>query len=121
MTSRRDPRVDIYIGTSAEFAKPILVHVRKSVHAASPDIEETLKWGHPSFLHDGAILCGIAAFKEHSRFHIWKGGAIRDRDGAPVNDSMHALKKVSDLPRERRVTQTVEWLVEGKARNWKYK
>lgn len=40
---KRDPRVDAYIERSAEFAKTILTHVRETVHAACPDIEEDMK------------------------------------------------------------------------------
>lgn len=32
-----EPRVDAYIERSAEFAKPILRHIRKLVHAACPE------------------------------------------------------------------------------------
>lgn len=40
---RMDPRVDAHIGTSAPFARPILTHIRKAVHAGCPDVEETMK------------------------------------------------------------------------------
>jgi len=39
----KDPRIDAYIAKSADFAQPILNHVRKLVHAACPNVEETLK------------------------------------------------------------------------------
>ena len=39
----RDPRVDAYIARSAEFARPILTHLRDTVHAACPGVEETMK------------------------------------------------------------------------------
>lgn len=44
---KRDPRFDSYIATSAEFARPILTHLRELVHADCPEVEETVKWGHP--------------------------------------------------------------------------
>jgi hypothetical protein len=46
----RDPRIDAYIAKSAEFARPILRHIRSVVHAACPGVEETIKWGSPSFM-----------------------------------------------------------------------
>ena len=61
---KRDPRIDAYIAKSADFAKPILKHIRKLVHAACPDVEETLKRSMPHFMHKG-ILCSMAAFKYH--------------------------------------------------------
>jgi hypothetical protein len=39
---KRDLRVDAYIAKSADFAKPILVHLREVVHEACPDIEESI-------------------------------------------------------------------------------
>ncbi len=40
---RKDPRVDAYIAQSPAFAKPILKLLRKLVHAACPQVEETIK------------------------------------------------------------------------------
>ena len=59
---KRDDRVDSYIAKSPDFAKPILLHLRQLVHSACPEVEETIKWGFPHFVHNG-LLCGMAAFK----------------------------------------------------------
>ena len=75
----KDPRVDAYIEKSADFAKPVLTHLRKLVHKASPNISETVKWGMPAFDYKG-IVCGIAAFKEHCTFGFWKQSLL-DYDG----------------------------------------
>ena len=71
----RDDRVDAYIAKSAEFARPILTHLRDVVHAACPDVEETMKWSRPHFVYKG-MLCGMSAFKEHCAFGFWKGSLI---------------------------------------------
>jgi hypothetical protein len=71
----RDPRVEAYIAKSADFARPILVHLRGMVHAACPEVEETLKWGSPTFMYKG-ILCGMAAFKRHCVLGFWRGSLI---------------------------------------------
>ena len=60
-----DSRIDAYIEKSADFAKPILAHIRKLVHKACPGVEETIKWGMPYFDYKGAALCGMASFKQH--------------------------------------------------------
>jgi hypothetical protein len=39
-----DPRVDAYIENAAPFARPILIHIRKAVHAGCPGVEETTNW-----------------------------------------------------------------------------
>ncbi len=40
---KRDPRCDAYIAKSADFAKPILDHLRKIVHKGRPDVVEEMK------------------------------------------------------------------------------
>jgi len=93
-----DPRVDAYIDSAAEFARPVLAHVRALVHRTCPDVEETLKWRMPTFMYHG-ILCGMAAFKEHVSFGFWKHalvvGAGVPRDGM---GSFGKLTRVADLP-----------------------
>ena len=73
---KTDPRIDAYIERQAEFARPILEHLRAILHAACPDGEETLKWSSPSFLYKGKILAGFAAFKAHATFGFWRGSQI---------------------------------------------
>jgi len=98
---KKDPRVDTYIAQSADFAKPILIHLRELVHAACPDVEETLKWRMPAFMHHG-IMCGMAAFKEHAAFNIWKGSLIVGSDGdRAAMGQFGRITKLSDLPSKK--------------------
>jgi hypothetical protein len=69
---KRDPRIDAYIAQSADFAKPILQHVRAVVDDACPDATETMKWSRPSWEFAGSLLCSVAAFKEHCSIGFWK-------------------------------------------------
>ncbi|MFS2007731.1 YdeI/OmpD-associated family protein [Duganella sp. CT11-25] len=192
-----DPRVDAYIAKSAEFAQPILEHLRAVVHAACPDVEETMKWSFPHFMYKG-MMCSMASFKAHCAFGFWKAEllmadearreamghfgrieSIRDlpskkvltayiKQAMKLNDEgvaaparakpaaprellipdelTAALKKVpaarkhfeafspskqrdyaewiseakTDATRVRRLEQAIEWIAEGKSRNWKY-
>ena len=193
----RDPRIDAYIARQAEFARPILEHLREAVHAARPGVEEGIKWGMPAFLLEGRILANMAAFKAHATFGFWRGGEVVGDKGAKgeAMGQFGRLTSVADLPpeaelraliekaaalveagpaprakkpprpeppvpddlraaidtrpeaaatfagfppscrreyvewvseakrpetRAKRVAQTVEWLAEGKKRNWKY-
>jgi len=193
----RDKRVDTYVAKSADFAKPILEHIREIVHEGCPEVEETIKWGFPNYQYKG-MLCSMAAFKEHCTFGFWKGSLIVDaadrrsdeamgqlgritrlsdlpprkklvgyvRKAKELNDAgvkvakpskpkpaleppadlLAALKKnkkaqaafdkfppshrreyvewiveaKTDATRQRRLAQAVEWMAEGKPRNWKY-
>src|SRR5262245_38841010 len=68
---KKDARVDAYIAKSADFAKPILKHLRSAVHSAYPRIEEQVKWGMPFFAYKGPVA-HMAAFKRHCAFGFWK-------------------------------------------------
>jgi len=96
----KDPRIDAYIEKAAPFARPILVKIRATVHAACPGVQEELKWRHPAFMHHG-ILCGMAAFKEHCTFGFWKSRLITDGKGRPARaalEKLGCLASVADLP-----------------------
>ncbi|HEX5011472.1 MAG TPA: YdeI/OmpD-associated family protein [Planctomycetota bacterium] len=96
---RRDKRIDAYIAKAAPFAQPILTSLREQVHAACPDVEETLKWSHPSFEYKG-ILCGMAAFKKHAVFGFWKHDLVvgEHAKAREAMGSFGCLTKLSDLP-----------------------
>jgi uncharacterized protein YdeI (YjbR/CyaY-like superfamily) len=96
----RDPRVDAYIERQAEFARPILQHLRQAIHAACPEAEETLKWSMPAFMYKGQILASMAAFKAHATFGFWRAKEVLGETGAE-RDAMGQFGKlasVSDLP-----------------------
>jgi uncharacterized protein YdeI (YjbR/CyaY-like superfamily) len=100
---KRDPRVDAYIDKAAEFARPILRHLRELVHTGCPDVEETIKWGFPHFEHKG-MLCSMAAFKQHCAFGFWKGALLAEKHpelaGAedPAMGQLGRITALSDLP-----------------------
>jgi uncharacterized protein YdeI (YjbR/CyaY-like superfamily) len=101
---QRDPRIDAYIASSAEFARPILEHLREVVHASCPDCEETLKWSAPTFTYRGKILCGMAAFKQHATFRLWQGTQIVGAGTGKQDDAMGQfgrITRIADLPVKR--------------------
>jgi uncharacterized protein YdeI (YjbR/CyaY-like superfamily) len=77
----KDARVDEYIGKAADFAQPILQHLRALVHRALPDAVETIKWGMPHFTVDGKNVAGIAGFKAHCALVIHGDGRQGDSMG----------------------------------------
>jgi len=99
---QHDPRVDAYIARQADFARPILEHVRAAVHEACPEVEESIKWGMPSFLHGGRILASMAAFKQHASFGYWQHALVVG-EGVPREGmgSYGRLASVADLPPRR--------------------
>jgi uncharacterized protein YdeI (YjbR/CyaY-like superfamily) len=100
---KKDKRIDAYIARAPEFARPILEHLRATVHAACPDVQENLKWGMPAFEYHG-LLCSMAAFKQHTTFGFWKGKLIVDSNGQDLESAMGQfgrIASVKDLPAKR--------------------
>jgi len=98
-----DARIDAYIEKSADFAKPILIHLRELVHRASPEITETIKWSAPFFEYKG-VLCFMMAFKQHCGFGFWKAGTLPDPHGIIQDEgnagSIGKLTTLADLPND---------------------
>jgi len=69
---KSDPRVDAYIAKAAAFAQPLLLEMRKRIHQAVPDAEETIKWNVPFYVLNGKLLASMAAFKKHTKFGVWQ-------------------------------------------------
>jgi uncharacterized protein YdeI (YjbR/CyaY-like superfamily) len=79
---KKDKRVDAYIAKSQDFAKPILKELRERIHADIPEIEETIKWGFPSFMYKDKIFFGMSAFKAHAGAGFWHP-LMRPTDKSP--------------------------------------
>ncbi|ATE71534.1 YdeI/OmpD-associated family protein [Lysobacter capsici] len=109
--SQTDPRIDAYIAQAAPFAQPILEHLRAVVHAACPQVEETIKWGMPSFVYGGKILCGMGAFKQHATFGFWQGANVVGASPERSREAMGQfgrLTKVGDLPGKRELSKLLK-------------
>lgn len=97
----RDERVDAYIAKQADFARPILEHLREAVHAACPDCEEAIKWGMPAFMYRGKQLAGMAAFKAHATFGFWQRSGDPGADSKPgAMGDFGRITSMADLPGE---------------------
>lgn len=102
--SKFDDRVDLYIEKSADFAKPILTHIRKLVHKALPEVEETMKWSFPHFDYKGS-MCNMAAFKQHCTFGFWKASLMSDShklfDPESAMGHIGKITSLKDLPSDK--------------------
>lgn len=108
-----DPRIDAYIAKSADFAKPILNHIRTIVHQASPLITETMKWSMPFFDYKGTV-CQMAAFKQHCAFGFWKASRLTDPHKALVRGedtgagSFGRVSSLADLPSDEILIEYIQ-------------
>jgi uncharacterized protein YdeI (YjbR/CyaY-like superfamily) len=103
---KTDPRVDDYISKAAPFAQPILRRIREVVHAGCPDVEETIKWSFPHFMHHG-ILCSMASFKAHCAFGFSKEQLMTTGPNGAVT-SFGRVTSVKDLPRKQAFVRMVK-------------
>lgn len=102
--------IDGYIAGAPVFGRPVLAHLRALIHKASPEIEETIKWRQPFFLHRGSLLCFMAAFKQHCSFGFWglEMNAVLKQDGREGEDGAQGsrgafgrITSVNDLPTDK--------------------
>lgn len=98
-----DPRIDAYIAKSAEFARPILDHLRTRVHAACPEVEEGIKWGMPFFSYKAAPMCMMAAFKQHCSFGFWLSKEVAGTSDGDGMGQFGKLATLKNLPSDRQL------------------
>jgi hypothetical protein len=76
-----DPRVDAYIDPLPAWQQAICREVRDLVHAADPEVTETIKRTvQPYFVLNGNI-CALLATKDHVNVFIYDGGIVPDPEG----------------------------------------
>jgi hypothetical protein len=81
MSYVRDPRVDAYIDVLPEWKRAICQEVRDLVHAADPEVVETIKRTvQPYFVLDGNV-CALLAAKDHITIFLYDGGLASDPEG----------------------------------------
>jgi hypothetical protein len=76
-----DPRVDAYIDALPDWQQAICREVRALVHAADPEVAETIKrTRQPYFVLQGNI-CALLAAKDHVNVFLYDGGIVPDPQG----------------------------------------
>jgi hypothetical protein len=81
MTYVADPRVDAYIDGLPEWQQLICSQVRDLVHAADPEVVETIKrTRQPYFVLQGNI-CALLAAKDHVNVFLYDGAIVDDPEG----------------------------------------
>ena len=112
----KEKAIDNYIAKRADFAKPILNHIRELVHKACPHVEEKTKWGMPHFDYKGKMMCHMAAFKQHTAMGFWFGAIMKDAvllENAKSEQAMGHLGRITqlkDLPSDKKI---IAWVKES--------
>jgi hypothetical protein len=81
MTGTTDPRVDSYIDSLPGWPQVICREVRGLVHAADPEVTETIKRTRlPYFVLQGNI-CALLAARDHVNVFLYDGAIVPDPEG----------------------------------------
>jgi hypothetical protein len=77
----RDPRVDAYIDALPDWQRDVCREVRELVHAADPEVQETIKRTiQPYFVLEGNV-CALLATRDHVNVFLYDGGIVPDPEG----------------------------------------
>ena len=77
----KDQRVDDYIDPLPDWQQQICRRLRDLVHAADPEVQETIKRSvRPYFVLEGNI-CALLAAKDHINLFLYDGGIVPDPEG----------------------------------------
>ena len=81
MSDATDPRVDAWIDALPAWQQAICREVRELVHAADPEVAETIKrTAQPYFVLQGNV-CALLAAKDHVNVFLYDGGIVPDPEG----------------------------------------
>lgn len=81
MSYEKDPRVDEYIDKLPDWQQEICHRVRDLVHAADPELAETIKRTvQPYFVLQGNV-CALLAAKTHVNVFLYDGAIVPDPEG----------------------------------------
>ena len=79
--NERDPRVDDYIAGLPDWQRRLCEQLRDLVHAAEPEVAETVKRKVlPYFVLQGNV-CALFAAKDHVNLFLYDGAIVPDPDG----------------------------------------
>src|SRR4051794_5842543 len=99
-TTEGDPRVDDYIETLPAWQRHICRQVRELVHAADPEVQETIKRRVPYFVRDGNV-CALLAAKRHVCVFLYDGGIVPDPERIITDGHDNRTARQISIPRGR--------------------
>ncbi|HSX28949.1 MAG TPA: DUF1801 domain-containing protein [Candidatus Saccharimonadales bacterium] len=70
-SGHRDTRVDDFIQKLPEWQQAICVHIRRLVHEAEPEVQETIKRGDRPYFVLAGNICAFQAAKDHINVFIY--------------------------------------------------
>src|SRR5918996_644217 len=103
MEYKVDPRVDDYIESLPDWQQTICREVRDLVHAADPEVAETIKFKvRPYFVLQGNI-CALLAAKDHVNVFLYDGAIVPDPEGIITGGHNNSTARTVAIPRDEPV------------------
>src|SRR5215213_1538365 len=81
MSYTADPRVDAYIDALPGWQQDVCRQVRELVHAADPEVEETIKRTVQPYFVLKRNVCALLAAKDHVNVFLYDGAIVPDPHG----------------------------------------
>lgn len=101
----KDPRVDAYLDGLPDWQREIGGRVRDLVHAADPDVQETIKRTvQPYFVLDGNI-CALLAAKDHLNVFLYDGAIVPDPEGIITAGHDNETARTVAYRRDRQINE----------------
>ena len=89
-----DPRVDAYIDALPDWQQAICRQVRELVHAADPEVTETIKRTRQPYFVLAGNICALLAAKDHVNVFLYDGGNVPpDPDGIITGGHQNKLAR----------------------------
>ncbi|MGD1049740.1 MAG: DUF1801 domain-containing protein [Solirubrobacteraceae bacterium] len=76
-----DPRVDAYIDALPAWQREICREVRAIVHAADPEVTETIKRSNRPYFVLAGNICALLAARDHVNVFLYDGTIVPDPEG----------------------------------------
>jgi hypothetical protein len=125
MTVVTDPRVDTYIDALPPWQADLCRQLRELIHAADPDVEETIKrTDRPYFTVQGNV-CALLAARDHVNLFLYDGAIVPDPDGLITGGHDNstartiAFRQGDPVPRKALLTMLRQIIANNRAGGWR--
>ena len=81
MSYQADPRVDAYIEGLPSWQQAVCRELRDLIHAADPDVTETIKRTRQPYFVLAGNVCALLAAKDHVNLFLYDGAIVPDPAG----------------------------------------
>jgi hypothetical protein len=125
MPYAKDPRVDACLDALPAWQRETCSQVRDLVHAADPEVEETIeRTVQPYFVPDGNV-CAFLAAQDHVNVFLYEGAIVPDPEG--ITTAGHdnttartvAFRKGEEINKRALLTMFRQIVANNRAGGWR--